>query len=117
MINYIQLNQNNADWEENIIHSSLWDRIHDFFKNIGEKTEEEIIQYLHDTSIQYNIDKKQMLQHYFNYVIREKQENKEYMNAFLDVAKKILHCHEIQMEYMIRFFVSSMKKINSLRRT
>jgi hypothetical protein len=112
MINYIQLNQNNTDWEENIIHSTLWKQLDDF---IREAEEEELIQYLHDTSIQYNIDKKQMLQHYFNYVIREKKENSEYIDAFLDISKKILHCHETHMEYIIRYFVTSMKSISSMR--
>jgi len=112
MINYIQLNQNNTDWEENIIHSTLWKQLDDF---IREAEEEELIQYLHDTSIQYNIDKKQMLQHYFNYVIREKKENNEFLNAFLEIAKRILHCNETHMEYIIRYFVTSMKGISSIR--
>jgi replication factor C subunit 3/5 len=70
MINYIQTNQfmkttkviNHSIWEE--LHNLLMDR--DKYKSAGEKLEQ--------ISIEYNVDIKNLLKYFFNYIIRYKRE-------------------------------------------
>ena len=70
MINYIQTNQfmkstrviNQVIWEE--IQTLLMDR--DKYKSVGERLEE--------ISIEYNVDIRNLLKYFFNYIIRYKRE-------------------------------------------
>ena len=68
MINFIQLNRNLDDKENYIISNDTWEKIHNLLLT-NNVTEDEIIKYIHTLSIQYNTDKKHIIQSYFNYVI------------------------------------------------
>ena len=77
MINFIQLNQNLQlnDWEDNIITDNVFKHIHDFIKkgddiNDSITRDTNIIRYIHNTSVQYNIDKRTLLLKYFNWILR-----------------------------------------------
>ena len=112
MINFIQLNQNVTHWEVNIITSVIWDKIHELLLK-KEINEVEIINYIHEISIQYNTDKKNIIKNYFNYIIRNK---KELLTVkFLDIIENIMHCNEYNIEHIIKYFVNNLKFHYSLR--
>jgi len=105
MINFIQLNQNVTIWEANIISTDVWKKIYNLLKENKEDVKN-IIQYIHDISIQYNVDKKNILKSFFNYIIRNKV---EIVNAeFLYLVEQIVHCNEMNTEHILNFFVNQM---------
>jgi replication factor C subunit 3/5 len=98
MINYIQSNQDiihlvNTDSKSvlqlNIIDNLVWDNVIELIKN-GEKMEK-INVFIHDVSVKYNVDKKNIIKDLFNYIIRYKPSvvNKD----FLLFVENLIHSH------------------------
>ena len=94
MINYIQLNQNVLCMDTNMcldlseIHQQITqkiDRLH-------------ICDFIHKTSILYNIDKRTILQKYLNYLIRNEQDLFIVNSKFLDSIDILLHCQNIPID-------------------
>jgi replication factor C subunit 3/5 len=106
MINFIQLNQNVLEWESNIISDSIWEKIHELLTDIEEN---DIIRYMHEISIQYNIDKKNILKKYFNFVFIKKRELVG--PPLLDVIETIVHCNGSNIEHVLRYFVVHLRKL------
>lgn len=118
MINFIQLNHdicgkgNELHEEMNIITDKVWKTIFDMlsgnFMCINENnkrengevknekprtyTNEEIIQYIHDISMKYNMDKRTLLNHYFDYTIR----NIPHLitHEYLSIVENIVNIHD-----------------------
>jgi DNA polymerase III delta prime subunit len=101
MINFIQLNQNIKQWEENIITDAVWERIYEIL-NTDKDNFTELLQYIHDVGIQYNTDKKTIVKSYFQYIIR----NKKHLvhPAFLKHVEKITHFQGTNVEHMLMYF-------------
>lgn len=114
MINFLQLNQNMENLGKNIIHRGVWEKIHEQLlkKNNNETV---IFTYIHDISIKYNMDKKNIIQTYLNYVIRN------YPNLisseFLSIAEKIIQNHEIKNEQVIYYFIYSLQTYYTMKNT
>ena len=115
MINYIQLNQNVLICDNYIIHQEIWENLHDLlitpnnYSTIQNNEEvKKIYDFINDISIQYNMDKINILQSYFNYVIRN--ESKIISTEFLNIIEKIIHINEINIEYIIKYFIIFIKK-------
>jgi replication factor C subunit 3/5 len=107
MINFIQLNQNTHEWEGNIVTNEMWEQLHVLLCDKNNNNEH-IIKYIHDMSIQFNMDKKNIIQTYFNYIIRN---HKELLSSeYLTYIETIIHNYEIKMEYIIKYFVSFVKE-------
>ena len=109
IINFVQLNQNTniGDWGKNIIHSAIYENLQSMLKN-KRNSVPKIIQYLHQLSIQYNIDKKNILQNYFNYIIRNHPEL--VTPAFLDIVENVVHNYDTKIEYLLSYFCSHLQK-------
>jgi replication factor C subunit 3/5 len=72
MINFIQVNQGISDWDINTINDSVYDKIHELL--FVKKVENKIVQdYLTNISYKYNIDKRNILTNYYNYIIYKKR--------------------------------------------
>jgi len=117
MINYIQLNQNLSagEWNTNIMSIDVLEIIDTKMRdaNCSKIT---LVQYLHDVSIQYNIDKKTIIIQYFNYIIRrminkDTYNNKNELYQILDIAHSILHNNDNNVEYMLNYFCVFTKKM------
>jgi len=135
MINFIQLNQNLVNWENNIINHVVWEQIHELLIGGGKRNLETsgsahapstpvrskpfadatiyvanelaVVKYIHEISIKYNMDKKHIIQTYFNYIIRN------YGNLicpkFLDIVETIMHNYDTRIEYTLNYFGFCMK--------
>jgi len=100
MINFIQLNQNITLWEDNIITDAIWENIFQLLQR--KASSKEIIEYIHEISIQYNSDKKNILKNYFNYIIRKKE---QYVTKdLLDIIEKIMHSTSNNIEHLLQYF-------------
>lgn len=112
MINYIQLNQVVHETQIDIVNTKLWENIHSLFllhnspKSQNENStnnESQIIEYINNISIEYNIDKKNIIKQYFNHVIRNYGELLK--PAFFEIIEYTIHNNEIPIEYMVKYFV------------
>jgi DNA polymerase III delta prime subunit len=67
MINFIQLHQSHEILQTNIITPSVWENMNNILENTDINN---INEFIHTTSIRYNIDKKTIIKQYYNYIIR-----------------------------------------------
>jgi len=99
MINFIQTNQEIIKFEKtnhldykiiNIIDDDIWIKLTQYLKN---KAKIDIIfKYIYEISIKYNIDKKNIIKNYLNYLIRNYPEI--ISNDFLNFVENIMHIEE-----------------------
>ena len=112
IINFIQLNQSLQieEWKIKVINKDIFKNIHSLLNDNNEQIEN-IINYIHDISIQYNIDKKTIIQNYFNFIIRD---NPTIINnTFLNIIKSILHNSNINIEHILNCFCFQLRKFYS----
>lgn len=107
MINFIQLNQNVTIWETNIISNKIWETIYDLLSSPNNNNGE-IINYIHDISIQYNIDKKNIMKNYFNYIIRNKKS--VITRELLTIIENIMHTTDTNIGHLLEYFIHTMKR-------
>jgi replication factor C subunit 3/5 len=117
MINFIQLNQNlnMEDWEYNIITDGVFEELYGHIEKHGDKNTDgtdgahslpNIIDYIHTTSIQYNIDKKTMMLKYYNWILRHRKSS--VTPDFLNILEDVIHnTGDVPVDVIIRYFVSS----------
>jgi len=105
MINFIQLHQNMIKWETTILSDIICCQLFEFLRkdNPQSKLSYELFsKYMYDTSIQYNIDKRNILKHYCNYVIRQQKISD--ICGFLQTAEFIIHVsNDADLEDILRF--------------
>ena len=94
MINYMQSNEQ-IIYNRKIIQTELWEKITDDIKN---KDLDENLQFISKLSNEYNIEKKNIIKNYLNYLIRNK---KHIINlSFLSCIENNMHITELNIEYM-----------------
>jgi DNA polymerase III delta prime subunit len=106
MINYIQSNQsiiNNKD----IVDDDIWNALTVLLTD--DKKYKESIKQLHKISADYNIEIKNIIKDYLNYIIHYKP---EYLNYnFLKFTEFIMHLHEPRVEYVINYTVLKLHQL------
>lgn len=116
IINFIQLNQNTHidDWGKSIIHHDVYETIFTMLRNKKSSTPK-IIQHIHQLSIQYNIDKKNILQNFFNFIIRHYP---TLVNGeFLDIVENVIHNYDSKIDYLLLYFCSYLQSYISEKYT
>jgi replication factor C subunit 3/5 len=111
MINFIQLNQNAQEWDSSILEDKTWETIHSMLSCPEEVLAkiQRIIDAIHTISIQYNIDKKNIMKKYFNYVIRTKKELVR--PDFLEIVKHITHSTDSSIENVLYYFITALDRL------
>ena len=108
MINFMQLNQNfsSNDWNSTVINKELLGMLHDAIH--GTMSVMEVATFIHNVSVKYNMDKKHIIQHYFNYVIRFRT---DVLNGkFLNVVKEVIHNNSANLDTVIYYFVTHLRE-------
>jgi replication factor C subunit 3/5 len=113
MINFMQSNQdlvNYKDEEIKIIDNDIWDTL---LKKLLQKENINSIKfYIHDISIKYNIDKKNIMKDFLNYIIRN---HFEYLNPeFFNFIENLMHSQIQNNNVLISY---SLTKLSSLLST
>jgi len=104
MINFIQLNQNLNEWETNVVNDEVWENLHNVLKT---QDTHSAVAHIHQISTQYNIDKKNIINKYFNYIVRNKS---EYVcHEYLSVIEKMVHNPDLQTHHLLLCFIHNMK--------
>lgn len=95
MINYMQSNEKLIS-NMKIMKDELWiDLIH----RIKNKDYKKNIEYINNLTIEYNIEKKNILKNFLNFIIRHK---KEYVTReFLLFIENVMHIPDLNIEYML----------------
>lgn len=102
MINFIQSNQNLKNETMKIIDNEVWNELINKIVN-GEKVET-ISSYIHSISIDYNIDKKNIIKDFLNYII--KNHSKCVSSQFLDFVENLMHSQNQNYNYHINYSIS-----------
>jgi replication factor C subunit 3/5 len=106
MINYMQSNQL-AIKNTKIINNSIYDTIHNLIYN--NNNENIFINELYNLSILYNIDQKNLIKNYFNYIINNKS---NIINIkLLNIISYIIHNSETNIENQLLYIYYSFKSI------
>ena len=110
MINFMQSNQNLENDSLNIIDNDVWD---DLYNKIIEKDKmESIYNLINSISINYNIDKKNIIKDFLNYIIKTYTKNVN--RQFLDFVENLIHSQNqsdnIHINYLISNLSSSLSK-------
>ena len=106
MINFIQLNQNVIVQQSNIINNELWQKLYDLFAEKYEEKETQKIKikkFINHLSIQYNIDKKQIIKDYYNYLILNHLE--QVTPESLDKMEIVIHNYDCNINVLINYFI------------
>lgn len=104
MINYMQSNQQ-IIYNKKIVQTSLWDKI---TENIKNKEMKYNIDFITNVSNEYNIEKKNIIKNYLNYIIRT---NKRIVTEdFLNFVENIMHINDLNIEYMLPFSILKLNK-------
>lgn len=107
MINFIQLNQTNIDWSDHIITDSVFEEIHRLFlqsadafqMSNGLENRNDIVRIFHEKSKKYNMDQKNILIMYFNYLIRNNMANEH----VLKIIKTVIHIHHADISTGLQY--------------
>ena len=83
------------------MNNGVWEKM---LELLSAKDEKDVKQYIFQTSIQYNIDKKQMIRDFYNYVIVNRP---ELCTAdFLDNVEVVIHNTECSVGDLIDYFAA-----------
>ncbi len=104
MINFIQSNQNIENETLNIIDNDIWDQL---LNKIEKKEKIEIIsKFIHHISINYNIDKKNIIKDFLNYIIKNYP---KYITAdFLKFVENLMHSQNQNNDIHINYSISKL---------
>ena len=111
MINFMQSNQNLENGHLNIIDNEVW---YELYKKILQREKiEKINSFIHSISINYNIDKKNIIKDFLNYIIKTYTKNVN--SKFLDFVENLIHSqnnnnnnNNIYINYLISKMTSSL---------
>jgi replication factor C subunit 3/5 len=99
MINYMQSNEKLIN-EQKIIKEDLWEKL---ILNIQKENLDYNINMLNMISIEYNIEKMNILKNFLNYIIRHK---KQYVcREFLLFVEHIMHISNCNQEYLLGYSI------------
>jgi len=114
MINFMQSNQNMDLNYFNIIDSNVWSELYDLIKMETELPK--LVAYINDMSIKFNIEKKNIIKDFLNYIIRNK--SAELISPkFLSFIENILHFEDCKNSYYVNYSllrISTLLKLKDL---
>jgi len=108
MINFMQSNQNLENESLNIIDNDIWEELLNKINN-REKLQH-INNYIHLISIDYNIDKKNIIKDFLNYII--KTHPKYVHNKFLDFVENLMHSQNQNINTYVNYLISRLSSLS-----
>jgi len=112
MINFIQLHQSGLIWDNNIITDEIYNRIHEKLIKHDESVDLFLI-FIHEISIQYNTDKRNLLNQYFNYIVRNIPQ--VCSPSFLNIGERVIHATvDTDLDDVLKFLYYTSKKITNI---
>ena len=107
MINFMQSNQNIKDADFNIIDDTIWEQLYDKIKT--KVTMSELTGFINWTSLKFNIDKKNIMKDFLNYIIRNKGGNLSF--NFLNFVENIMHFEDCKNSHYVNYSLTRMMSL------
>ena len=107
MIDFMQSNQNIKETDINIIDDQVWNALYNSIKDGTELTK--VAKNIDDISKKYNLDKKNIIKDFFNYIIRNY--NALICPTFFQFVENIIHFEDCKDSYYVNY---SLIKLSSL---
>jgi replication factor C subunit 3/5 len=107
MVNFMQSSQGFKSNELYIMDNNLWEELLNLFKQ--KKDVSSITKFINEISFKYNIDKKNIIKNFFNYVIREKKEMIKI--ELLNFTENIIHLENSNATHCVNYFVVKFNKL------
>jgi len=103
MINFMQTNQNHLlNGEFNIIDNTIWNELYNKF--VRKEKLDSLVYFIQELSMNYNIDKKNIIKYYLNFIIRNKPEIMK--TEFLIFVENIMHFQDCKNTHFINYSLS-----------
>ena len=100
MINYMQANQHLIH-NCHVITNAVWENITKLFKSRVKSFI--VIDKLNEISLYYNIERKNIIKNYLNYIVRH---HPQYITpTFLNFIENVVHIQDCKAEYLLQYFV------------
>jgi replication factor C subunit 3/5 len=112
MINFMQSNQHITDDEFNIIDETVWAELYSkiaLHSSSNSSNMNSIIAFINNTSSKYNIDKKNIIKDFLNYIIRHKEEHVS--PTFLNFVENIMHFEDSKSGHIINYSLSKLSTL------
>jgi replication factor C subunit 3/5 len=110
MINFMQSNQHITDDEFNIIDETVWAELYSkIVLRSSTSNMNPIIAFINNTSSKYNIDKKNIIKDFLNYIIRHKEEHVS--PTFLNFVENIMHFEDSKSGHIINYSLSKLSTL------
>jgi DNA polymerase III delta prime subunit len=108
IVNFMQLNQNleKKEWKNKMLNDEVLNTIHERIF-VSDQSCDEVTKYIHDLSVQYNVDKKTIILDYFNMLICSKKF--KVTLEFLSSVEQVVHNNQLQSFEMLKYFYYNMK--------
>jgi len=99
MINFMQSNQNIKEEDIKIIDDSVWQNLYN--KILNKDNLKSLESFINDISCKYNIDKKNIIKDFLNYIIR----NYDYIITpkYLNFIENIMHFEDCKNNYFVNY--------------
>jgi replication factor C subunit 3/5 len=104
MVNYMQSNEQLIH-DKKIVQSDLLDKLTDTITN---STLEYNLRFIQEISNEYNIEKKNLVKTYLNYIIRTHKDM--LTTSFLDFVENIMHIPMLNIDYMLPITILKMNE-------
>ena len=103
MINFMQTNQY-KDIQINIIDNNIWQEL--YIKLCNKDNLDILNEFIQNISIKYNIDKKNIIKSFINYIIRVHPEKLN--TQFLNFIENIMHYQDCKSSHYISYILSKL---------
>ena len=110
MINYMQSNQNLLE-DQKVIDEKIWEELTSILSN-KDCIKSEAINKMYTISQTYNIETKNLLKDYLNYIIRYK--SKYVSKKFLNYAEFIMHLQDPKVDHVRNYSVIRLQRLFTL---
>ena len=111
MINFMQSNQHIKDDDFNIVDETVWSSLYTMIKDKS-VPRANIIGFINTTSLRYNIDKKNIIKDFLNYIIRNKAH--QISTPFLNFVENIMHFEDCKNSHYVNYSLSKLSTSLSL---
>ena len=108
MINFIQLHQHIMEWEKIIITDDIYEQIHVLLLD-SDIPISRIIQFIFEISIQFNKDKRNIINGYIQYLIRNKYEI--ISTKFLTIVESVVHALDTDIRQLMIYFFGNLRTL------
>tara|TARA_B100000530_G_scaffold333821_1_gene282520 strand:+ start:815 stop:1756 length:942 start_codon:yes stop_codon:yes gene_type:complete len=107
MINYMQSNHN-VKISHNVINNKIWKHLTQLFQN-SDTDVNEIFKYIEEIIVKYNIDEKNLIKDYINYLVRYEI---QYVTCeLLKCMEFLIHISSNNTKYIINYFIYRLHNI------